>query len=184
MKHVGTKVINTERITLRLVETSDSHAMFNNWANDCEVTKFLTWKPHETLESVENIIKLWIKDYEKDSTYHWGIELKEVGELIGSIGIVTLDEDSKSCEIGYCIGKKYWGQGIVTEALKGIIDYLFNETDINKIAACHDTNNPASGKVMMKSGMKFEGTLRECKYRDGYGFYDLSYYSILRKEWI
>lgn len=74
--------------------------------------------------------------------------------------------------------------GIMTEALTGVIDFLFKEVGLNRIVAMHNVDNIASGKVMIKSNMKYEGTLREANIlRDKDGFYDLAVYSILKYEW-
>ena len=107
--------------------------------------------------------------------------MKEIGEPIGGIAAVKLNEEYKSCEIGYCIGSRYWNQGITTEALKAVIDFMINEVGINRVEALHDTNNCASGKVMAKAGMKFEGILREAKVRNG-EFYSLAVYSALKSD--
>lgn len=179
----GTQIINTERLVLRKYEADDAPDMFKNWANDSEVTKFLSWKPHNNVEDTKGIIGQWVNKYE-NNIYNWAIVLKEIAEVIGGISIVKLDETSYSCEIGYCMSRKHWGMGIMSESLTAVIDYLFSEVRFNRIAAMHDTNNIASGKVMIKSGMKYEGTLRQAKLRDSNGFYDLAIYSILKDEWI
>ena len=90
LTHIGTKEIKTERLTLRRFRKEDAQAMFEIWANDERVTKFLTWEPHGTLDVTEYIIGLWIKDYEKENNYNWAIEFE--GKLIGSIGAVQIDE--------------------------------------------------------------------------------------------
>lgn len=180
----GTQIINTDRLILRRFQLSDAHDMFNNWANDSEVTKFLTWKPHNSVEVTKIVIEQWIVGYKDNNIYNWAIELKEGGEVIGGISIVEMDEKNCSCEVGYCMSRRYWGIGIMAESLKAVIDYLFSEIGFNRIAAKHDTKNIASGKVMIKSGMKYEGTLRQVKLRDDKGFYDLALYAILREDWI
>jgi [ribosomal protein S5]-alanine N-acetyltransferase len=182
--HKGTQAINTERLLLRRFEFTDANDMFKNWANDYEVTKFLAWKPHENIEVTKEIVKQWINEYENNNTYNWAIELKEIGEVIGGISLVKLDEKYYSCEIGYCMARKHWGKGIMSESLKVVIDYLFLEVGFNRIVAKHDTNNIASGKVMVKSGMQYEGTLRQVKLRDNKEFYDLALYAILKDDWI
>lgn len=176
----GTKLIETDRLILRKFKLSDANDMFNNWANDERVTKYLSWKAHENSNVTEELIRMWISDY-SNNTYNWAIELKEINQVIGSISVVNLDELNKTCEIGYCIGSKYWNKGIVTEAFKAVIDYLFKETEINRICAKHDIENIGSGKVMKKCNMKYEGTLREVQYRNN-RFCSLSIYSILRNE--
>lgn len=184
LTHIGTQTINTDRLLLRRFEFADAYNMFKNWANDSEVTKFLTWKPHDNVEVTKEIIEQWVNEYENVNIYDWAIELKEIGEIIGGISIVKLDEKNYSCEIGYCMSRKYWGNGIMSESLKAVIDYLFSEVGFNRIVAKHDTNNIASGKVMVKSGMKYEGTLRQVKLRENKEFYDLASYAILKDDWI
>ncbi|MCB2297891.1 GNAT family N-acetyltransferase [Clostridium tagluense] len=183
LMHKGTQIINTDRLLLRKYESDDAADMFENWANDCEVTKFLSWKPHNNVQDTKEIIDQVVERYE-NSTYYWAIKFKEIDEVIGDISIVRFDETCCSCEIGYCMSRKYWGMGIMSEALKAVIDYLFSEIGFNRIAATHDTNNIASGKVMIKSGMKHEGILRQARLRDNKYFYDLALYSILKDEWI
>lgn len=102
--------------------------------------------------------------------------------MIGSISAFKINEVIFSCEIGYCISSNYWNKGITTEALKAIINYLFKEVGFNRIVAMHDPDNPASGKVMIKSNMKYEGTSRDAGIR-GDKFYDLAQYAILKKDW-
>ncbi|MBD7912440.1 GNAT family N-acetyltransferase [Clostridium cibarium] len=184
LSHKGTIEINTDRLLLRKFKLQDADDMFNNWGNDKEVTKFLSWKPHKTIEVTREFIDTCINEYKKINTYHWAIELKEIGQVFGSIGLVELDNENYSCEIGYCISRKYWSKGMMTESLHAVIDYLFSEIGLNRIVAKHDTNNIASGKVMIKSGMKCEGTLREVKVRNDKEFYNLAVYSILKSEWL
>jgi ribosomal-protein-alanine N-acetyltransferase len=184
LSHKGTKAINTDRLLLRRFELDDAYNMFKNWANDSEVTKFLTWEPHSSIEVTKEIIDQWVNNYKDTKTYEWAIELKEIGEVIGSISIVKLDDKNYSCEIGYCMSRKYWGKGIMSESLEVVIHYLFSEIGFNRIFAKYDTNNVASGKVMLKCGMKYEGTLRQVKIRDNKEFYDLDIYAILKNDWL
>ncbi|ARC86365.1 acetyltransferase family protein [Clostridium argentinense CDC 2741] len=182
--HKGTEAISTDRLLLRRFELNDAYDMFKNWANDSEITKFLSWKPHSSVEDTKEILGQWVNEYKDNNIYNWVIELKEIGEVIGSICIVKLDEKNYSCEVGYCISRMYWNKGIMSESLKAVIDYLFSEIEFNRIAAKHDTNNVASGKVMLKSGMKYEGTLRQVEIRDNKEFYDLAVYAILKNDWL
>ena len=182
--HKGTKAISTDRLLLRRFELDDAYDMFKNWANDSEITKFLSWKPHSSVEATKEILEKWVNEYKGNNIYNWVIELKEIGEVIGSICIVKLDEKNYSCEIGYCISRMCWNKGIMSESLKAVIDYLFSEIGFNRIVAKHDTNNVASGKVMLKGGMNYEGTLRQVEIRDNKEFYDLAVYAILKNDWL
>ena len=179
----GTILIETDRFILRKFKHTDSKAMFKNWGSDDNVTKFLSWQTHKNVKDSEEIINKWVAEYEDKSIYNWAIELKYIKEAIGGISIVKLEYKHSACEIGYCISSKYWNKGITTEALKAIIKFLFQEVSMNRISAKHDTNNLPSGQVMRKSGMVYEGTLREIKIRND-EFYSLAVYSILKKEWI
>lgn len=181
LTHIGTQENKTERLILRRFKPEDAEVMFNTWANDEKVTKFLTWKPHGTLEVTEYIIDLWVKDYEKESCYQWAIEFE--GKLTGSIGVVRIDENSEHAEIGYCIGYDFWDKGIMTEAAKAVIDFLFREVNVNRVTIEHATKNPASGKVAQKCGLTYEGTKREFFKSNSGEFLDIAIYSILRSEW-
>jgi len=184
LSHKGTETINTERLLLRKFEKDDADDMFKNWANDKEVTRFLSWEPHNDADVTRKIVEQWVNDYEISNIYNWAIELKETEEVIGGISIVTLDEKHYSCEIGYCMSRLYWGKGITSEALKAVINFLFSEVGFNRIVAKHDTKNIGSGKVMIKGGMKYEGTLRQVKLGDNNEFYDLAVYAILKDDWL
>jgi len=84
--------------------------------------------------------------------------------------------------IGYCIGEKWWHQGIVSEAFSAIIPFLFEKVGANRIESQHDPNNPHSGKVMEKCGLKYEGTLRQADFSNQ-GIVDAAIYSILHEEY-
>lgn len=183
MNYIGTKLIETERLILRKFKTTDYENMFKNCGSDPKVTRFVAWETHKTIKDSEEIIDKWILEYEDNKTYNWAIELKETNEVIGNISIVKLEDRHSSCEIGYCIGSEFWNQGIVTEAFKAVIKFLFEEVGFNRICAKYNTVNKASGRVMEKCNMTYEGTLREAKYGKN-GVYSLGVYSILRSEWI
>ncbi len=151
INHMNTPIIKTKRLILRPFKVSDAQMMFDNWAQDEEVTRYLSWLPHENVEQTKTIIQSWIdKGKENKSYYQWAIVLKENNQVIGSI---TCFENT---EIGYCIAKKYWRQSITPEALKAIIYFLFNNVGLESVYAVHNILNPASGKVMSKCGMVFE----------------------------
>jgi ribosomal-protein-alanine N-acetyltransferase len=130
----------------------------------------------------EMVIDSWLGEYEKDSYYQWMIVLKELGEPIGSISVVRQNEQIEEAEIGYCIGTRWWHQGIVPEALTAVMGYLFEEVGMNRVAARHDPNNPNSGRVMRKCGMIYEGTARSAD-RNNQGVCDAAHYAILRSDW-
>ena len=182
LKHTGTQTIETARLILRKAEGRDAQPMFRNWASDPEVTKYLTWPAHGSVAVSEMVIGSWLQEYDTENYYQWMIVLKELGEPIGSISVVRQNESIGEMEIGYCIGKKWWHRGIVSEALTAVMGYLFTQVGASRIAARHDPNNPHSGGVMRKCGMQYEGTSRGSD-RNNQGICDTAQYAILRDEW-
>jgi len=182
MNHLGTKKLDTARLVLRPFVKKDALAMYRNWASDPEVTKFLSWSTYKSVEDAHTILNIWIPQYADNTFYQWAIALKEIGEVIGSISVVNFDDRVDMVEIGFCIGKAFWGQGIMTEAFRAVIDYLFGEVGVQRIEAGHDPNNPASGAVQRKCGLTYEGTLRR-SIRSNQGITDKVVLSILKEEW-
>jgi len=181
MNHKGTKTIETERLILRRAIPEDAEPMFRNWASDPEVTKYLTWPPHASIEVTCSIVESWVAQYEKDDYYQWMIVLKETGEPIGSLLVSTVGR-AQSAHIGYCIGKNWWHQGIMSETLRAVLGFLFDEVGYHRVESMHDPNNPNSGAVMHKCGMTYEGTARQAD-RNNQGICDAAYYAILRSDW-
>jgi ribosomal-protein-alanine N-acetyltransferase len=180
--HKGTQMLETKRLILRKTVMDDALPMFRNWACDPEVTKFLTWPPHPSVETTAQLLKLWIEESEKPDYYQWMIVLKEIEQPIGTISVVRHRDDIAEAEIGYCIGRTWWHRGIMSEALNAVIDYLFAEVGMNRITAKHDTNNPHSGGVMRKCSMTYEGTHRASD-RNNQGICDTAVYAVLRRDW-
>ncbi|MFC6324178.1 GNAT family N-acetyltransferase [Companilactobacillus baiquanensis] len=182
MKQVGTIPLETKRLILRRLTIEDSEDMFNNWASDYKVTKYLSWRTYKSVETAKDFLIQKEKDYLSPSTYDWGIVIKDTNELIGTISVVNIEEKTYTMEIGYCIGSKWWGNGYTPEALERIIEFLFEMTDVNRIEAKHDDNNHNSGRVMTKCHMRFEGILRD-KGLNNNGVCDEACHSILRREY-
>ena len=181
MEHKGTKRIETERLILRPFTAQDGPFMFKNWCSDPDVNRFLTWPVHASVEVSNRLAALWEEKANKPDVYQWAIVYKEIGEPIGSLAVVRCWEETSRCELGYCIGKAWWGKGIMTEAVKAVVSYLIQDVGFNRVGACHDVNNPASGKVMRKSGMTFEGVLRQAG-RNNQGLCDEAVYAILAED--
>ena len=183
MNKAGTQRIETERLILRRYVIDDAEDMFRNWASDPEVTKYLTWPAHPNVDLTRMLLNDWIPRYEDGGYFNWAMESKENGRVIGNISVVTLLEDIEAAEMGYCLGRAYWGRGFMPEALKAVMDYLFGTVGLNRIAAAHDVNNPKSGRVMEKAGMKLEGVLRQAG-KNNTGVCDMVWHAALRDEWI
>ena len=182
MNTAGTKTIETKRLILRRYVLEDAEDMYKNWASDPDVTTFMTWPAHADVSVTKELLTKWVSFYDEGKTYNWGITLKGDDHVIGNIAVVERNERTLSYELGYCLGRAFWGHGIMPEALKAVIAYLFeNEQDLNRIIATHDVRNIKSGRVMEKAGMHFDGILRDSK-KNNLGIHDTAYYSILRSD--
>lgn len=212
LHHTGTVPIETERLLLRRFTLDDDKAMYANWANDDEVTRYLYWPTHAGVDVSRKVLEDWVASYEKHDYYQWAIvpkasadessggtrsvtdsrvlELPQggssalawtLGAPIGSIAAVAVRDRDENCEIGYCIGRAWWGKGIMTEALRAVMDHFF-AMGMERVAAMHIAENPASGKVMVKCGMKLEGVMRRAHKNKWGGFSDLTVYGAVREE--
>lgn len=181
LTHKGTQTLHTERLTLRRFTPDDAQAMFDNWAKDGRVTRYLTWSPHPSPEATQELLRLWCDAYENPGTYNWAMVYE--GTLIGNISVTHMDEKSEWAELGYCMGYAYWNKGLMPEAVKAVIAFLFTQVLVNRIAITHAVKNPASGRVAQKCGFTFEGTKREYYQSSTGEFLDISDYGILRREW-
>ena len=179
MNHQGTKRIETERLILRPFTIEDAPKMYENWASDPEVTKYLLWPTHTGVDVTREVLSGWIAEYEKKEKYEWCIELKETGEPIGSMGAFDINEKVESVEVGYCISKKYWHQGITSEALKAVISYLTEEVGVRRISSRHDVKNSHSGEVMKKCGLQYEGTRIRADWNNS-GICDVALYGLVK----
>ncbi len=176
MNHIGTNSIETIRLILRRFGLQDTFDMYKNWASDKDTLKYLPWGPHHDINVTQRRILSWIDNYKHPDVYNWAIYLKSDKEVIGSISVELSNDKDKSCEIGYCIGKNFWGRGIMPEAVCAVMHYLFCEVGYDKIIAKHDVLNEASGRVMQKAGMQFEEIIYGVGHRRDGSIYDVKVY--------
>ena len=167
MNHQGTVTLETERLILRRFAEDDAPVMYRNWTSSEEVARFLTWAPHENADVTAALLREWIAQYEKPDYYNWVIFLKAENMIVGNISVVSIREETAQASLGWCMGEAWWGRGIMPEAARAVLQYLFETVGFNRIAATHDVNNPKSGRVMQKIGMQREGVLRQAGYARG-----------------
>lgn len=145
------QILETQRLVLRPWRESDAGTLFK-YASDPDVGPRAGWPPHQSVEESLEIIKTVFS-----AEGMWAVELKETSEAIGCVGYLSascsnLDIDEDQCEVGYWIGKPYWGQGICTEAMRAVVDYCFNTKGYSVLWGDFFPENPASGRVMEKCG--------------------------------
>jgi ribosomal-protein-alanine N-acetyltransferase len=182
LKYLGNPTLDTERLVLRRLDITDVNDVFD-YAKHPEVAKYVTWEAHKSIEDAKGFISWILGRYKNDEAGEWGIELKETGRIIGAMGFVGLDLQNSCGTIGYALSKEYWGKGIMTEAVTRLLSFGFNDMELNRIEAFHAVENEASGKVMQKSGMQFEGILRQKMFAKG-KFWDVKQYSIVKGDWL
>lgn len=171
----------TERLILRKFELGDARDMFEEYCSKDVVTKYLRWQPHKSVhDTTKYLSEIVLPKYEQEYSYCWAIELKKSGKVIGCVDIVQKDMMTKKCTIGWVLGDDYWGKGIMTEAAKTIVKFMFEEGFV-RIQSHHQVDNIASGKVMQKIGMTHEGRLKKYDI-DRYGnIIDCEIYAITKK---
>lgn len=183
MQHLGTQVIETERLILRPLRLDDASAMYKNWASDDEVSQYVTWPTHANLQETQELLASWVKAYQEDDFYTWGMEIKATGQLIGTFAFVGVSDRDQVAELGYCLGKDWWNQAYTTEAGQAILAFGFNQVGFNRIQAVHVVRNPASGRVMEKLGMTLEGVIRQARLVKGQ-FVSINLYGLLAQDWL
>lgn len=181
LTHQGTQTIQTPRLTLRRFVPGDAQAMFERWANDEQVTRYLTWTPHETPEATKQLLTGWCEAYRQPETYNWAMEYE--GEPIGNISVVRQSPRDETAELGYCMSRAFWNRGIMTEAAGAVIRWLLEQVGFHRIVICHAVKNPASGRVAQKCGMQLEGIHRHAAKSPSGEFLDIAQYAVLRDEW-
>lgn len=181
LTHKGTGVLQSTRLTLRPYRVSDAADMYKNYAADARVTRFLCWEPYASPQAIVPFLEGCVQAYSQPDCYNWAMEYQ--GEMIGSISVTALDEGNAACEVGYCLGHDYWGQGLMTEALGLVIEFLFTQVHMHRIMAKHDVDNPGSGQVMRKAGMQYEGRMTGHYLRRDKSFGDALLYAIVRENY-
>ena len=159
MNNLGTVTIETSRLILRQYTLNDAYDAYSNWTSDTQVTKFLRWEAHKSVDMSKSIISNWISQYDDKLFYNWVIELKDIGQPIGNIAVVGYNEMENMVHIGYCLGKNWWGKSIMTEALEAVIKFMFEQVGAVRVESQFNPINIGSGRVMAKAGMIYEKTI-------------------------
>ncbi|HHX60257.1 MAG TPA: GNAT family N-acetyltransferase [Epulopiscium sp.] len=169
--------LESDRLFLRPFCIEDAKDVFC-YANNDDVTRYLTWESHTDLSESEKVLK----EFYMNDTGIYAIELKSEHKCIGCIDL-RLDIENSKGSFGYVMNKNYWGQGYMPESLNAVLDFAFTKLSLNRIESTYYVGNEASGRVMKKCGMQYEGIgLQEVKVKGIY--YDVVHYAILKQNWI
>lgn len=159
MEHFGTKTFETERLICRQFISSDCDDMFKYWASDPDIQLEYGEPVYSDILQVKELLAQYIDNYKNFDFYRWAIVEKSGNKNIGQIAFCRVYSDCKTAEIEYCIGKPFWGNGYAGEALSGLIDFTFKNTDFLKLEAYHRIENVKSGRVLEKSPMHITDTV-------------------------
>jgi RimJ/RimL family protein N-acetyltransferase len=151
------ETLETLRLRLRKPAPEDAQAIFDKYARDPEVTKYLTWLPHQVVEQTRNFLHACLRAWDERKSFHWVIVRKDDNQLLGMISARVED---RKWELGYVLARPYWGNGYMTEVVKKVIEEALKQEGIYRIWSVCDVDNPASARVMEKAGMQREGILR------------------------
>jgi len=184
--HKGTVTLETERLRLRRFTMNDLSQIYENCWGDHEVWKWTNYAPMHSVEDVVHAADMftdtWLNAYERSNRYSWAIQLKSTGEVIGRFFGMHPDDRLRQIELAYELGRNWWNRGLMTEATQAVIHFFFQEVGLNRIQSHHADANPASGKVMQKCGMTYEGTMRQALVCN-HGVFDKMNYAIVKNDW-
>ncbi len=173
--------LETVRLRLRPFSPDDARDVFD-YASDPEVTRFVFWSPHTTVQESIDFVNRHVQLAGNGELASWAVEHAADRKMIGTCGFTWWRPEHGKAEIAYAISRQYWNQGLVTEAVGACISYGFDVLKLNRIEARCMPDNIASERVMQKCGMRHEGTMRQTMMVKGRRI-DLKLYAILREEW-
>jgi ribosomal-protein-alanine N-acetyltransferase len=151
------ETIETKRFRLRKPTLQDAEDIFQKYAQDPEVTKYLTWRPNRNVQETRNFLGECLRGWGEGKSFHWVIEKKTSHELLG---MITARVDDHGWELGYVLARPYWGNGYMTEVVKKLVECGLKQEAVFRVWSVCDLDNLASARVMEKAGMKREGILR------------------------
>lgn len=144
------------RLILRAPTLDDAGAVYEEYAADPEVPRYMTWRPHEKKETVVDFLQAIIEQGKSGEEYHWAITRPDEDHLIGMISARMRGYMS---DIGYVLGREHWGRGYMTEAVTTLSDWILADPDFFRVWAVCDVDNAGSARVLEKSGFEREGVL-------------------------
>ena len=172
--------LETDRLILRKMTPNDAEAVFA-YASDPEVTRYVSWETHRSIEDSRTFLDFATSKYESGGEPEWGIVYKGDHRFVGTCGIVSWEPYHARAELGYALSRDYWGRGLMAEAVGAMISFGFERMNLNRMEARCIAENVASARVMEKAGMLYEGMLRQRELIKG-EHRDIMIYSILRDE--
>ncbi|MBR6633674.1 MAG: GNAT family N-acetyltransferase [Clostridia bacterium] len=173
--------LETERLVLRRLTKKDARDVYE-YSSDPNVPKYLTWSVHESYAYTKKYLRFLVSKYKSGEYLDWGIVLKSSGKLIGTCGFTSIDTSHAKGEIGYVLNPSYWNCGYATEAVERVLEYAFNELELNRVEARVMEGNTASVSILNKCNMTHEGTFTQELFVKG-EFKNVMHFAICRKDY-
>lgn len=173
--------LSTPRLNLRELTLDDAQDIFRI-RSDYEVTRYNSGIAYDRIDQARDLIQAIRSAYADGAELRWGITLKDDPAVIGMCGFNYWVRHDRRASIGYDLARAYWGQGLMTEAVRAVVEFGFANMNLNRIEADADGRNPASARVLHKVGFHDEGVQKEQFYENG-SFYDLHLFALLRREY-
>lgn len=184
MEHKGTVYLETPRLILRRFEPADMAPIYDNCWRHRSVTKWTSYAPMDCLEDVRNKAEMFTEkwlSYDHPKRYSWAIVEKESNQVIGRMFGMRPNDEIGQVELAYELGPDWWNLGLMTEAVQAVLLFFLKDVGMNRVFAYHASGNPASGRVMRKCGMVYEGTLRQAGKCNN-GIIDMVCYGLLASD--
>jgi ribosomal-protein-alanine N-acetyltransferase len=174
--------IETKNLLLRQLYPTDANELFKILGDD-KVTEYYDDDTFTNIEQANKQINAWENGYKNRGCIRWGITQKDEGKVIGTCGYYGFHFWNKRASFGYELGSDYWRQGIMTQAIRAMINFGFDEMELNRVQALVMPKNVASIRMLEKLGFEREGRLEEYERWGSKGFVDLFIFALLRKAW-
>ncbi len=174
-------VIRTERLICRQISTDDAPALHEYWSDE-EVTRYFSLDPFATLAETVEMIALLNNMPQANQGIRWAVIRAADGIVLGTCGFHNHEPEHFRAEMGYDLGRPYWGQGIMGEAIRAILEYGFCTLNFNRIEAFVNFGNRNSTRLLERTGFHLDGLLRQYELNRG-RFVDQYCYSLLKSDW-
>ena len=147
----------TDRLAARPAARVDAQVLFDEYATDAEVARYMTWRPHRTVEETTDFLRRCEGVWLEGSAFPWTLWLKETGEFAG---LIEVRVRAPAVDVGYALVRRRWRQGLMSEAVDAVIRWAFSQPEIFRVWATCDMENIASARLLEHAGMQREGVLR------------------------
>ncbi len=148
--------LETPRLLLRKPRPDDAALIFQSYGQDAEVTRYLMWRPHTGVRDAQDAVEKFLNGWNSGTQFCWLIFARDTGELVGSIAV---RKDQNGINLGYLLARSHWGRGLMSEAVAAVVRWAFEDPSVFRVWAVCDVENPASARVLEKTGFVREGVL-------------------------